>query len=120
MRILWKRITLFGCCISLFQVVYCGGVDDDRDVVADTARAVPAASAEGGNSRENPIQRYVACFATVGLAAKAAGVSTEMLRQMRIRGFVSTRNRALRMAEACAGRVSAVELMALPRRAGRG
>ena len=79
-----------------------------------------SANAESGNSRENPIRRDVACFATVGLAAKAAGVSTEMLRQMRIRGFVSTRNRALRMAEACAGRVSAIELMALPRRSGRG
>lgn len=72
--------------------------------------------AKSGNSSENPIQRYVACFATVGLAAQAAGITTEMLRQMRIRGFVSTRSRALRMTEACAGRVSAIELMALPPR----
>lgn len=85
-----------------------------------TTREPAPALAQSGKPRENPILRYVACFATVGLAAKAAGVSTEMLRQMRIRGFVSTRNRALRMAEASGGRVSAVELLALPRRTGRG
>ncbi|UHQ21568.1 hypothetical protein LVB77_12835 [Lysobacter sp. 5GHs7-4] len=84
--------------------------------MADTVRAAALAMAKSGNSRENPIQRYVACFATVGSAAQAAGVSTEMLRQMRIKGFVSTRNRALRMADACAGRVSAIELLALPPR----
>lgn len=85
-----------------------------------TIREQALALAQSGNSRKNPILRYVACFATVGLAAKAAGVSTEMLRQMRIKGFVSTRNRALRMAEASGGRVSAIELMALPQRTGRG
>lgn len=61
----------------------------------------------------NPVERYTACFPSVGTAAAAAGISTEMLRRMRLQGFVSTRDRALRMAAACGDRVSAVELMGL-------
>ncbi|RPE81599.1 hypothetical protein [Vulcaniibacterium tengchongense] len=64
---------------------------------------------------DNPIVRYVACFGSVREAAQAAGVSTEMLRRMRKRGYVSTRQRALQMAQACQFRVKATELMALTR-----
>ena len=46
-------------------------------------------------------------------AAQAAGVSTAMLRKMRSRGYVSTRERALRMARACGFRLGAAELLAL-------
>lgn len=63
--------------------------------------------------RPNPIERYIACFETVRAAALAAGVSTAMLRKMRSRGYVSTRQRALRMARACGFRVGAAELLAL-------
>lgn len=70
-------------------------MNDDRDIVA------------------NPVTRYVACFATVQAAASAAGITTEMLRRMRKRGYVSTRKRALVMARACGFRVEATELMAL-------
>lgn len=62
----------------------------------------------------NPVARYVACFETAQAAATAAGISTEMLRRMRKRGFVTTRKRALVMAQACGFRVEATELMALP------
>lgn len=63
--------------------------------------------------RPNPIERYIACFETVRAAADAAGVSTAMLRRMRSRGYVSTRQRALRMARACGFRLAAAELLAL-------
>ena len=65
----------------------------------------------------NPIERYIACFATARAAAEAAGVSTAMLRRMRGRGFVSTRGRALLMAQACGFRIQAAELLALPEEA---
>lgn len=70
----------------------------------------------------NPVERYVECFANYQAAALAAGVSTEMLRRMRKRGFVTTRKRALLMARACGFRVDAIELMALSgvRRSPRG
>jgi hypothetical protein len=61
----------------------------------------------------NPIERYIACFATARAAAGAAGVSTAMLRRMRSRGFVSTRGRALLMAQACGFKVKPAELLAL-------
>ncbi|QQP96928.1 hypothetical protein [Lysobacter enzymogenes] len=72
----------------------------------DRRRAPPSA-------RPNPIERYIACFVTVRAAADAAGVSTAMLRRMRARGYVSTRQRALRMARACGFRLQAAELLAL-------
>lgn len=62
----------------------------------------------------NAIERYIACFATARAAAEAAGVSTAMLRRMRGRGYVSTRGRALVMAQACGFRIQAAELLALP------
>lgn len=62
----------------------------------------------------NPVAQYVACFETAQAAATAAGISTEMLRRMRKRGFVTTRKRALVMARACGFRVDAMQLMALP------
>lgn len=62
----------------------------------------------------NQVARYVACFDTAHAAATAAGISTEMLRRMRKRGFVTTRKRALLMAQACGFRVDATQLMALP------
>lgn len=68
--------------------------------------------------RPNPIVRYIACFATANAAAEAAGVSAAMLRRMRVRGYVSTRDRALRMARACRFKVKPAELMALTQ--GRG
>ncbi|HZX77705.1 hypothetical protein [Lysobacter sp.] len=71
-------------------------MNDDMDIVA------------------NPVERYVACFQTVQAAAKAAGISGEMLRRMRKRGFVTTRKRALIMARACGFRVEATQLLALP------
>ena len=61
----------------------------------------------------NPVERFVSLFPTIGAAATAAGVTTEMLRQMRRRGFVSTRDRALHMAGASEGRVTAAELLAV-------
>ncbi|RDZ28662.1 hypothetical protein [Lysobacter silvisoli] len=89
-------------------------MDDDRDIAAGARPGLLQTPALRENSGQNPILRYIACFATVSAAARAAGISTEMLRQMRIKGFVSTRNRALRMAEACGGRLEPAELMALP------
>lgn len=67
----------------------------------------------------NPIERFVACFDSVGKAAEAAKVSTEMLRKMRHRGYVSTRDRALVMAGACRNRVKPAALLALPGSEGR-
>jgi len=61
----------------------------------------------------NPVERYVACFPSCQMAAEAAGISSEMLRRIRRRGFVTTRKRALLMARACGFRVDAIELMAL-------
>ncbi|MGO1072881.1 hypothetical protein [Lysobacter sp. CA199] len=61
----------------------------------------------------NPIERYIACFATAREAAQAAGVSAAMLRRMRVRGYVSTRQRALLMAQACGFKLEPAELMAL-------
>lgn len=63
--------------------------------------------------RPNPVERYIACFATARAAAEAAGISTAMLRRMRGRGYVSTRDRALLMAQACRFKVKPAELMAL-------
>ena len=70
----------------------------------------------------NPVERYVECFHSCGAAAQAAGISTEMLRRMRKRGYVTTRKRALIMARACSFRVDAIELLALSgvRRSPRG
>jgi len=70
----------------------------------------------------NPVERYVECFHSYGAAAQAAGISTEMLRRMRKRGYVTTRKRALIMARACSFRVDAIELLALSgvRRSPRG
>lgn len=61
----------------------------------------------------NPVERFVACFGTVKEAALAAQVSTEMLRKMRLQGYVSTRDRAITMAVACQNRVPAAELLAV-------
>ena len=61
----------------------------------------------------NPVERYVDCFHSCQAAADAAGISTEMLRRLRKRGFVTTRKRALIMARACGFRVDAIELLAL-------
>jgi hypothetical protein len=61
----------------------------------------------------NPVERYVDCFRSCQAAADAAGISTEMLRRLRKRGFVTTRKRALIMARACGFRVDAIELLAL-------
>lgn len=80
--------------------------DSGDDNGRDRRRAPPS-------SRPNPIERYIACFATVRAAAEAAGVSAAMLRRMRSRGYVSTRQRALRMARACGLRLTAAELLAL-------
>lgn len=71
----------------------------------------PAASSRP--HRPNPIERYIACFPTARSAALAAGISTAMLRRMRGRGYVSTRARALLMAQACGFRVQPAELLAL-------
>jgi len=70
----------------------------------------------------NPVERYVECFHSYSAAAQAAGISTEMLRRMRRRGYVTTRKRALIMARACSFRVDAIELLALSgvRRSPRG
>lgn len=61
----------------------------------------------------NPVELFTALFPTVADAAAAAGVSPQMLFRMRRRGFVSTRDRAVRMAEASQGRVSAAQLLAV-------
>lgn len=61
----------------------------------------------------NDVERYTAVFPSVRAAAAAAGISTEMLRRMRRQGYVATRERALRMAEACGHRVSAAGLLGL-------
>lgn len=84
------------------------------------------ASPPGGSSnpapllprRPNPVERYIACFPTARAAAEAAGISAAMLRRMRSRGYVSTRQRALLMAQACRFKVKAAELMALTRGGG--
>ncbi len=61
----------------------------------------------------NPVERFVRCFPTVAEAAGAAGVTTEMLRQFRKRGYVNTRDRALAMARGCRNKVSAADLLAV-------
>lgn len=61
----------------------------------------------------NPVEVFTALFPTISDAADAAGVSREMLRKMRRQGFVSTRDRAVRMAAAVEGRVSAAQLLAV-------
>jgi len=76
---------------------------------------LPGARRRAQRESPNPIERYIACFATAREAASAAGVSAAMLRRMRVRGYVSTRARALQMAQACEFRIEAVELMALPK-----
>jgi hypothetical protein len=67
----------------------------------------------------NPVERFVDCFDTVKDAASAAGVTTEQLRQLRKRGYVNTRDRAIAMAEGCNQRVTAAALLDLPRGKGR-
>lgn len=67
----------------------------------------------------NPIERFIACFDSAREAAEAAEVSREMLRKMRHRGYVSTRDRALVMAGACRNRVKPAALLALPGAEGR-
>jgi hypothetical protein len=59
----------------------------------------------------NPVEQFVTLFRTVKEAAEAAGVTTEMLRQFRRAGFVSTRARAIRMAEAVDGQVTPAALL---------
>lgn len=59
----------------------------------------------------NDVERYTAVFPSVREAAAAAGISTEMLRRMRRQGYVATRERALRMAEACGHHVTAAGLL---------
>ncbi|MGO1000955.1 hypothetical protein [Lysobacter sp. CA196] len=86
--------------------------------VAARPRSAPRSRVERRRAQHespNPIERYIACFVTAREAASAAGVSAAMLRRMRVRGYVSTRARALLMAQACEFRVEAVELMALPK-----
>ena len=61
----------------------------------------------------NPVELFTALFPTVSDAAHAAGISTEQLRKMRLRGFVSTRDRAVKMAAATGGRVTAARLLAV-------
>ncbi|WP_408950001.1 hypothetical protein [Lysobacter sp. Hz 25] len=91
-----------------------------RRSAGNAAKAAAAPRSRGARRLErggspNPIERYIACFATAREAASAAGVSAAMLRRMRVRGYVSTRARALLMAQACEFRIEAVELMALPK-----
>lgn len=69
--------------------------------------------------KSNPIERFVSCFPSVTAAAEGAGVSREMLRQIRHRGYVSTRERALVMSKACNGKVKPAELLALEDGKGR-
>lgn len=64
-------------------------------------------------TRNNPVERYVECFARVQDAAAAAGVSTEALRKMRKAGHVTTRSRALHMSQMCNSKVSPAELLAV-------
>lgn len=61
----------------------------------------------------NPIVRYARCFDSNIEAANAVGISTEALRKMRLRGYVSTRDRALQMARACNGKVAVTDLLGL-------
>lgn len=75
-----------------------------------TVNCIPAHDA-------NPIEQFIELFPSVGEAAEAAGVTREQLRKFRHRGYVSTRDRALRMAKACHNRLSPARLMDLPRRA---
>lgn len=67
----------------------------------------------------NPVQRFQECFPTMTAAAKAAGITREMLRLHRNRGYVTTRALALRMELACGKAVSAAQLLAVDRRQGR-
>lgn len=80
-----------------------------------TSAAIRAAAETDSPRRPNPVERYIACFPTARAAAEAAGISTAMLRRMRSRGYVSTRQRALLMAQACRFKVKAAELLALTR-----
>lgn len=57
------------------------------------------------------MDRWVSLFPTLTEAAAAAGVTREMLRQMRRRGYVTTRDRAVRMAKAVHDSVRAAELL---------
>lgn len=66
---------------------------------------------------DNPVERFTAQFPTRRAAAKAAGITTEQLRKMRRLGYVSTRARAITMANAVGGRISAAALLAVAGRA---
>lgn len=61
----------------------------------------------------NPVAQFEACFRTKREAAAAVSLTREMLRLHRIRGYVSTRDLAMRMEAACGGRVSAARLLAV-------
>jgi hypothetical protein len=61
----------------------------------------------------NPVIQFESCFATKIAAAKAAGLTREMLRLHRNRGYVTTRDLAVRMEKACGRAVSATQLLAL-------
>jgi len=74
---------------------------------------IPLAMTRENNASANPVERYIECFQSCAAAAFAAGISTEMLRRMRKRGYVTTRKRALIMARACRFHVDAIELLAL-------
>lgn len=63
--------------------------------------------------KQNPIEQYREQFFSVKDAADAAGLSTEMLRKMRRKGYVPTRDRAVIMAKACGNRISAARLLAV-------
>lgn len=64
----------------------------------------------------NPIEQFIGCFDSVEAAAKGAGISYEMLRRMRHRGYATTRERAIVMATACGDRIAPAELLGLKKK----
>lgn len=61
----------------------------------------------------NPLVRFENCFRTKIEAAKAADLTREMLRLHRKRGYVTTRDLAMRMEVACNRKVTAAELLGI-------
>lgn len=65
----------------------------------------------------NAITTYENHFNTKRAAAAAVGITTEMMRIHRLRGYVKTRDLALRMEAACGRKVKAAALLGLSAKA---
>lgn len=67
----------------------------------------------------NPVLQFESCFRTKGEAAASVDLTREMLRIHRNRGYVTTRDLAVRMEKACKRAVTAAQLLAVDKVQGR-